>query len=241
MLEENQLSQIKKLDKAIEYKTKADVIMANSYFLKDCPKTVKLKDFENNDLLIELEENLSAIDNANKYYKMYKKAKSAYEHAENLIKETKKQILYFDEMKFYTLQANSILELEDIYNEVCNSKDTPEKSQEKVDFIDIDGYKIFIGKNKKQNDYILSKLSSAEDLWFHPLNAPGAHVIIKIDKTKEQVPNNVIIKAAQLTKEYSSQKNNSKTSIIYTKRKYVKKANSKLAFVTYKNEVEIIV
>ena len=241
LLEENQLSQIKKLDKAIEYKTKADVIMANSYFLKDCPKTVKLKDFENNDLLIELEENLSAIDNANKYYKMYKKAKSAYEHAENLIKETKKQILYFDEMKFYTLQANSILELEDIYNEVCNSKDTPEKSQEKVDFIDIDGYKIFIGKNKKQNDYILSKLSSAEDLWFHPLNAPGAHVIIKIDKTKEQVPNNVIIKAAQLTKEYSSQKNNSKTSIIYTKRKYVKKANNKLAFVTYKNEVEIIV
>ena len=86
----------------------------------------------------------------------------------------------------------------------------------------------------------MSKLSSAEDLWFHPLNAPGAHVIIKTDKIKEKVPDNVILKAAQLTKEFSSQKNNSKTSIIYTKRKYVKKANNKLAFVTYKNEIEVI-
>ncbi len=240
-LEENQLFQIKKLDKAEEYKTKADVLMANSYFLKTCPQVVTLKDFENNDLLIELEENLSVIDNANKYYKMYKKAKSAYEHANNLIQETRKQILYFDEIKFYTAKTDSIVDLEDIYNEICNNKNNPEKSQEKIDFIDLDGYKIYIGKNKKQNDYILSKLSSAEDLWFHPLNAPGAHVVIKIDKTKEQVPSNVILKAAQLTKEFSLQKDNSKTSVIYTKRKYVKKANNKLAFVTYKNEVEIIV
>ena len=241
LLEENQLFQIKKLDKAEEYKTKADVLMANSYFLKTCPKVITLKDFENNDLLIELEENLSVIDNANKYYKMYKKAKSAYEHANNLIQETRKQILYFDEIKFYTAKSDSISDLEDIYNEICNNKNNTEKSQEKIDFINLDGYRIYIGKNKKQNDYILSKLSSAEDLWFHPLNAPGAHVVIKIDKAKEQVPSNVILKAAKLTKEFSSQKDNSKTSVIYTKRKYVKKANNKLAFVTYKNEVEIIV
>ncbi len=240
ILEENQLSQIQKLNKAMEYKTKADVIMANSYFIKNCPKEISLKDFDNNDLLIELDENLSAVDNANKYYKMYKKAKSAYEHAENLIQETKRQILYFAELKFYSDNSNSYNELEDIYNEIYNKPEANEKVSEKIDFIDIDGYRIYIGKNKKQNDYILSKLSSAEDLWFHPLNVPGAHVIIKTDKIKEKVPDNVILKAAQLTKEFSSQKNNSKTSIIYTKRKYVKKANNKLAFVTYKNEIEVI-
>ena len=99
----------------------------------------------------------------------------------------------------------------------------------------------YIGKNKKQNDYVLSKLSSAEDLWFHPLNAAGAHVIVKKNNSKEEVPDSVLLKAAQITKEYSSQKENSKTCIIYTQRKYVKKANNKLAFVTYKNEVEIVV
>ena len=102
-------------------------------------------------------------------------------------------------------------------------------------------FKIYIGKNKKQNDYILSKISSAEDLWFHPLNAAGSHVLVKKNNSKEIVPDSVLLKAAQITKEYSSQKDNSKTSIIYTARKYVKKANNKLAFVTYKNEIEIVV
>ncbi|MCD7878983.1 MAG: DUF814 domain-containing protein, partial [Candidatus Gastranaerophilales bacterium] len=87
---------------------------------------------------------------------------------------------------------------------------------------------------------ILSKLSSAEDIWFHPLNAAGAHILVK-NPEKVKIPDDVLLKAAKITKEYSSQKNNSKTSIIYTKRKYVKKANNKVAFVTYKNETEIIV
>ena len=87
----------------------------------------------------------------------------------------------------------------------------------------------------------MSKLSSGEDLWFHPLNAPGAHVLVKSNNKKEIISDEVLLKAAELTKEFSSQKNNSKTSIIYTKRKYVKKANKKQAFVTYKNETEIIV
>lgn len=108
-----------------------------------------------------------------------------------------------------------------------------------IENIEIDGFKIYIGKNKKQNDYILSKISNAEDLWFHPLNAPGAHIIVKTNK--QMVTDKVILKAAEITKKYSMQKNNSKTSIIYTKRKYVKKANRKQAFVTYKNETEIVV
>ena len=78
-------------------------------------------------------------------------------------------------------------------------------------------------------------------MWFHPLNAAGAHVLIKVNNKSEQVPDNVLLKAAQITKEFSSQKNNSKTAIIFTKRKYVAKANKKMAFVTYKNETEIIV
>ena len=100
-------------------------------------------------------------------------------------------------------------------------------------------YKIYIGKNQKQNDYLLSKIASADDLWFHPLNSPGAHIVVKLPN-KQTPPDSVILRAAYLTKESSSQKNNSKTSIIYTKRKYVKKANNKLAFVTYQNEKEII-
>ena len=68
----------------------------------------------------------------------------------------------------------------------------------------------------------------------------NANAQVKVNN-KNIVPDEILLKAAQITKEFSSQKNNSKTGIIYTKRKYLKKANNKLAFVTYKNELEIIV
>ena len=158
-----------------------------------------------------------------------------------MINETNSQILYFEEISYFVQSTCDINELNDIYDELIEEKESTIENVQKIDFIEFQGTKIYIGKNKKQNDYILSKLSSAEDLWFHPLNAPGAHVLVKSNNKKEIISDEVLLKAAELTKEFSSQKNNSKTSIIYTKRKYVKKANNKQAFVTYKNETEIIV
>ncbi len=238
-LKEKQSLQIEKIENAYNYKLKADVLMANAYYINPVKKSVDLYDFEGNKITVELDENLSVSENANKYYLLYKKLKSANEHAKTLISETKSQILYFEELAFYAHSADDMDNLNDIYAEL-NNKPVEKEKTEHIDFIEYQGFKIYAGKNKKQNDYILSKISSGEDLWFHPLNAAGAHVIIKLNNKNETVSESVLLKAAQITKEYSSQKNNSKTSIIYTKRKYVKKAVNKQAFVTYKNESEII-
>lgn len=240
-LKEKQLIQINKMDKALVYKLKADILMANLYYLKTGIKQANLYDFEGNEITIDLDENMSPKDNANRYYALYKKAKSANEHAKELMKETLSQILYYEEIEFYTQNASDYIELKEISAELFEETFIKEEKAEKVDFIEYEGFKIYIGKNKKQNDYILSKISSAEDLWFHPLNAAGAHILVKKNNSKEEIPDNVLLKAAQTTKDYSSQRGNSKTSIIYTQRKYVKKANNKLAFVTYKNESEIVV
>ena len=237
-----QEEQIKKLDKAFEYKLKADIIMANIYNIKKIKELITLYDFEGNEILINMDINISPIDNANKYYSMYKKVKSSFEHAKLMIEDTKASILYFDEQKFYIENEDNLSELREIYSEMLENKNIfPAKEKKfKIDTIEYNGFLIFIGKNKNQNDYILSKIASAEDLWFHPLNAAGAHILVK-NNDKKNVPNDVLLKAAQITKEYSSQRDNSKTSIIYTKRKYVKKANNKIAFVTYKNETEIVI
>ena len=215
--------------------------MANLYALKNANKKVKLYSFTGEEIEIELDENLSVTENANKYYNLYKKTKTAHNHAKEMIENTNSEILYLEEQKFYAEQTSNTEELKEIYSEITNEKEDITKSKEiKTDFIEYQGYKIYIGKNKKQNDYILSKIASGEDFWFHPLNAAGAHILVKTTN-KENLPDNVILKAAEITKEFSSQKNNSKTSIIYTKRKYVKKATNKIAFVTYKNETEVIV
>lgn len=235
-----QENQLKKLDEANDHKNKADIISANLYNIKRGEKSVKLFDFEGNETVIELNENKSPQENASMFYNLYKKAKTAYEHASMMIEETKSEILYFEEIKYFCENTNTIDDLNNLLNEMLEEQETTDTDTfQNIEVFNVSGFKIYAGKNKKQNDYILSKLSSAEDLWFHPLNAAGAHIIVKTNKL--EVPDSVLLKAAEITKEFSSQKNNSKTPIIYTKRKYVKKANKKQAFVTYKNETEIVI
>ena len=104
--------------------------------------------------------------------------------------------------------------------------------------LEFDGCKVFIGKNNRQNDYIVSRLSKDEDWWFHTKDCPGSHVLLKCDNPS----NNLILKCAELAKEYSKGANSSKVAVIYTKRKYLKKPPAaNLGYVTYKNEREIIV
>lgn len=239
ILKNKQNERIDKIKNALEYKTNADLLMANLYNISCLTDMVCLKDFEGKEVKIPIDKNFSITENANKYYSLYKKTKVSYQHALSMIEETKSQILYYEELIFFLGNTDSIEDLTEICDDIFMEKAT-EKKDIVVDFSEYEGFRIYIGKNKKQNDYILSKVASADDLWFHPLNAPGAHVLVKVSD-KSNVPDSVILKAAQLTKEYSSQKNNSKTSVIYTKRKYVKKANNKLAFVTYKNETEVVV
>ena len=111
------------------------------------------------------------------------------------------------------------------------------KAEERI----IDGFRVYIGKNNKQNDYIVSKLSSPDDVWFHTQNTPSSHVLLKITDKKEP-DDKIIYECAKLVKEHSSAKNNTKVGVIYTKRKYLKKPpKSPLGYVTYKNEKEIVV
>lgn len=101
-----------------------------------------------------------------------------------------------------------------------------------------DGSRIYIGKNNKQNDYIVSKLSNDEDLWFHVHNCAGSHILLK----SQNITDELILKCAQLAKQYSTAKESTKAGVIYTKRKYLRKPPAAaLGYVTYKNEKEIIV
>ncbi len=241
-VKEKQQEQIDRLQSGLENKLKADIIMTNTCSIKTGDKIVSLYDFNGQPVQIELDENKTPVENAEKYYALYKKSKSASAHALEMIKETNSRILYFEELKFFVEKSNDISELNQISTGLNgneqNKKD--ELINSGIEFINYKGFKIYIGKNKKQNDYILSKISSADDMWFHPLNSAGAHILVKMNR-HEILTDDIILKAAQITKEYSAQKNNSKTSIIYTRRKFVKKASDKQAFVTYKNETEIIV
>ena len=79
-------------------------------------------------------------------------------------------------------------------------------------------------------------------MWFHTLNTPGSHIIVKTAENKKHIDDDTLLKIAKLAKEYSTAKNSTKIPVVYTLRKYVKRPNNtKSGFVVYKNETEIVV
>lgn len=228
------------VEKADVYRLKGDILMMNINE-KVAPKLSLQNPYDATVVEIELDERFSIVQNANRYYKLYKKTKNAINYAASQIDELQAEISKIEEQKFYTEIASSIADVDEILSELGLNKDAEMKKTKKVvvnlECHDIDGFKVYLGKNSVQNDYLLSKVASPEDLWFHPLNMHGAHVILK--KNDKKVSNEVLLACAKLAKRFSKAQNDAKIPIIYTERKYVKKANSKLAFVTYKNETEI--
>lgn len=239
---EKQKTQLERFEKALVQKKKADILMANLYQLKIGLSKVMLDDYETGEKIqIDLDSDLSPVENANRYYKLYSKAKTANEIATEMMIKTEEKIEYYENLAFQIDSALKYKDLLEIEEEIA-----PKVSKKKpvlpiVEEIEINGFRVFIGKNNKQNDYIYSKISSPEDIWFHAQNSPGSHILVKIDDKKE-LDDDTLLKVAQIAKRYSKQSSSLKAPVIYTKRKFLKRPpNTHAGYVTYKNEQEIVV
>ncbi|MBR3604411.1 MAG: DUF814 domain-containing protein, partial [Candidatus Gastranaerophilales bacterium] len=220
--------------KAEKYKKCADLIMSCMYSLD------LLKEYD-----IELDDTLDLNQNAQKYYAMYKKAKATYEHSLLRSNEAKEKLEYLESILFNIENATTFEELKEIKNEIIDLgyiQDKKEKIETVIEKIEYKGFEIYIGKNNKQNDFLISKIASSEDLWFHGQNFPSSHVILKIPNNKKEPTPDVLEFCAKLTKENSKARDGGKAAIIMTKRKNLKKPpNTYLGYVTYKNEIEIVI
>ena len=90
-------------------------------------------------------------------------------------------------------------------------------------FVSSDGLPIFVGRNAKENDELTFGLAKSDDLWLHARGTPGSHVVVRLGKGIEPPPE-TIRDAATLALLYSDLKKSGKGDVIYTRRKWVKKA-----------------
>jgi predicted ribosome quality control (RQC) complex YloA/Tae2 family protein len=90
-------------------------------------------------------------------------------------------------------------------------------------FTSSDGLPIYVGRNARENDELTFGLAKSDDLWLHARGTPGSHVIVRLRKGADPPPETVQ-DAATLALLYSDLKKSGKGDIIYTRRKWVKKA-----------------
>ncbi len=90
-------------------------------------------------------------------------------------------------------------------------------------FVSSDGLTIYVGKNARENEELTHKFARSDDLWLHLRGAPGSHVVVRLDKGTDPPPE-TLRDAAVLALLYSDLKKSGKGEVIYTRKKWVRKA-----------------
>ena len=234
---------LKKRDNTEKYRHLGELLTANMYLKADYESFVEVLDYTTGEkILIELDKTKTMNENAQRYYKLYNKSKTTKEKSSKILEDLNIEKEYLENIIYSINQVNHIEDLKDIKTELGLVEETKsaKKSQPAVTKIEINGFDVYIGKNNKQNDYIVSKLAKDDDYWFHTRLCAGSHVLLKVQNREPD--EKIIFECCKLAREYSSAALPSKVGVIYTKAKYLRKPPaSPLGYVTYKNEKEILI
>ncbi len=233
---------LKKRDNTDKYKLYGELLTANIYQKCDYNKSIEVYDYVNNhNITIDLDETKSLKENAQRYFKLYTKSKTTKEKSQVMLSELNIQKEYLENVLYSIESSNKLFELKEIEEELGISDIKPSKTRkEEILKVQINGFDVYVGRNNKQNDYIVSKLARDEDYWFHTKLCAGSHVLLRVQE--KEPDEGTIFECCKIAREYSSAKQPSKVGVIYTKAKYLRKPPaSPLGYVTYKCEKEILV
>ena len=227
-----------------EYKKCADLITANIYKIQRGMEKVACVDYYDEncpEIEITLDSRLSPSSNAQRYYKLYNKAKKAKEVLTEQIKLWESELVYLDSVRAFLDKAETeedISELrEELYRSGYSSKMKNYRPQKKVKLVCMrfktsGGYDLLVGKNNIQNDNLTFKIASKDDIWFHVKDMPGSHVIMQ---TGGEEPSETDYTEAAEIAAYFSKATAGPVAVDYTKVRNVKKpGGSKPGFVIYK-------
>ena len=221
----------------------AELINANLYSLQKGSSEYEVADYYNDYKMTKIPaaEHLSPAQNAQRYYKEYRKAQTAKKVLAQQIEAASADLEYLETVRDELSRAETERELNEIRTELSgagflksktgtkNKKNAPMKP---LEFISPNGSRVLVGRNNTQNDALTFKISSKNDIWFHAKKAPGSHVVL-VCSEKEPLPEDIEF-AAGVAAWYSSVRERGSVEVDYTKVRNIKKPPaSRPGFVIY--------
>ncbi len=196
-------------------------------------EVVNYYDPECKPMRIKLDERLTAAQNAQKYFKDYKKAHTAEEKLTALILDGREEINYLESVFDALMRAECESDIAEIRSELADGgylRRQTQKKQQKLrslppfHYRSSDGYDIYVGRNNRQNDQLTMKTAARSDIWLHTKDIHGAHVII--DTRGGDVPEQTVIEAAEIAAFHSKGRQSSSVPVDFVRVARVKKPNS---------------
>jgi predicted ribosome quality control (RQC) complex YloA/Tae2 family protein len=196
---------------------------------------------------IDLDPQLTPVENAQAYFRRYRKAARAAEEIPRRIRALEADLDYLEQLEADLAIAESRPEIDAVHEALVEAgwaaKEPKHSSSGMVKGprrFDIESFPVFVGRNAIQNEQVTFQRGGPEDLWLHVRGRPGAHVIIKTDR--RDVPDEVVEDAASLAAYYSAARNSDAVDVDVTERRFVKRApGGRPGLVTYRNERTLLV
>ena len=211
----------------------AELITAYQHNLKKGALFYEVENYYDNNktLRIPADPALSPSANAQRYYKEYRKAKTAEQMLTSLIEQGEEELLYVDSVIDSLSRASGFGEINEIRAELARSgylkrrnlpnKKTVQKAGEPVEYRSSAGFKILVGRNNVQNDKLSLKTAAKGDLWLHTQKIPGSHVIVC--SGGGEIPDSTLLEAARIAAYHSRARESSNVPVDYTQAKNLKK------------------
>lgn len=227
--QEEDLSSAARMD---EYRIMGEIINANLWQLKKGQTEATLPNFYDENggsMTIPLDNQLTPVQNAQRYFKKYQKARTTREIAAEQKEKTLKELDYLEGTLLDVGKCIGESELEEIRQDLMRTgyirKGVNRRQQKALPkskpyhYRSTDGIDIYVGKNAAQNDRLTGD-ARPNETWLHAKDMPGSHVIIR---KEGEIPRQTLLEAAILAAWYSKGQNSSGVPIDYTLRRYVKK------------------
>lgn len=232
------------------YKLYGDLLMINAHLQVQYEPSIELQNLlsdEGEMLTIPLKPNLTIVENAQWYYKLYTKLKNRMVSGKYQLNASTTKLKYLKSILYSISLATTRESLEEIRKE-CMDAGIIKKSKKPLSYklgksnyihLTIDEGEIFIGRNNQQNEYLTHRFAKPTDIWFHTQDIQGSHLILRLNVEPDDM---ILSKVAQYAAYFSKARETSKVPVDYTYIKNIKKPpGAPLGFVIFNTHQTMIV
>ena len=182
-----EVSKIKRLVKNLEtdlaehgdpenWKRFGDLLLASQSTARREGRVIRVADLfdENSPMVsIEVDENDSIPEAANKYFRRYTKARNAREAIELRLNDARRQIEKLEEVRSKIEDAIAKGDEQFLRDNIGERRNQAPKQGRRVDpklpgirrYMSTDGFEILVGKKASDNDFLTSRVANSRDTW----------------------------------------------------------------------------
>ena len=230
------------------WKRQGELLLAHAAQLSDGIAEAVVTDYFDATLpqvAIELDPTLSIIQNAERLFEQYKRARRAEESLRPRLASLERNLARLAEAAASAQTADQE-ELAAIAGSLQRRKliaaprkaGAGRKAAERPPYrttTSRDGVPVFYGRNARENDAVL-RAAAPSDWWFHARNRPGGHVIVRSAGEPDQVPRSTLLEAAALAASLTGVGGLDDVEVDYTQRRHVtRRRDAGPGQVTYVN------